>query len=224
MNWSGGKDSSLALFEALQNGMEISTLLTTISMPQKRITMHGVKEELLEQQAESIGIPLQKVYLDAADMESYNKIMQDALAKRIEAGDKKAIYGDIFLEDLREYREGQLQKIDLEAIFPLWKKDTAELAKRFVEVGFKAICVCIDLSALDASFCGREMDAQFFADLPTHVDPCGENGEFHSFVFDGPIFKTPVTVQPGEMVEKSYPDPTEKGGEKKFLFCELVGP
>lgn len=222
MNWSGGKDSSLALYELQKQGIEVSTLLTTISMPQKRITMHGVGEELLDNQVEGIGLPLQKVYLDAADMESYNRVMREAMDKRIVAGDCKAAFGDIFLKDLRKYREEQIRKAGLEAIFPLWQRDTAELAREFVEVGFKSICVCVDLSVLDASFCGREMDASFFADLPKVVDPCGENGEFHSFVYDGPIFNKPVKVDTGDKVEKSYPDPTNEGEEKKFLFCEII--
>jgi uncharacterized protein (TIGR00290 family) len=222
MNWSGGKDSSLALYELQKRGAKVSTLLTTISMPQKRITMHGVGEELLAKQAEAIGLPLQKVYLDAADMESYNRVMREAMDKRIEAGDRKAVFGDIFLEDLRKYREEQIRKAGLEADFPLWHRDTAELAREFVDVGFKSICVCIDLSVLDASFCGREMDASFFADLPKEVDPCGENGEFHSFVYDGPIFNKPVEVEKGKQIEKSYPDPTNEGQEKRFLFCDLI--
>ena len=205
-NWSGGKDSTLALYKVLQNQQfDIRYLLTTFNAEADRISMHGVRSELLHAQAESIGIPAKKVHLPtSSDMQAYEAVMSKAIHELQSEGISDCIFGDIFLEDLRKYREDKLKEVHISAHFPLWKLDTKELVKEFIDLGFKTIVVCVDSSKLDKSFAGRVIDHQFMADLPENVDPCGENGEFHTFVFDGPIFQTPIPFQMGEQVLKTY--------------------
>ncbi|MCW9708064.1 adenine nucleotide alpha hydrolase [Fodinibius salsisoli] len=205
-NWSGGKDSSLALYHALQGERYIVTgLLTSFNGANSRVSMHGTRKNLVEEQARNIGLELHPLMLpEQVGMEEYDAFMQQALEKHKKKGVRSYIFGDIFLEDLRAYREQQLQKVDMEAIFPLWQQSTEQLARQFIDVGFKAVVVSINGSKLDRSFVGREYDSQFLADLPAEVDPCGEYGEFHTFVYDGPIFDTPVSFQRGEVVAKTY--------------------
>lgn len=193
-NWSGGKDSSLALYKSLQsNEYEISYLLTTVSSGPKRIIQHGVREELLDLQADSIGIPLYKLFLpENPDMDTYNSLIKETLIKFKEKNIHTGIFGDIFLEDLRKYREEKLAEVNVKADFPIWKISSSDLIKEFINLGFKAVVVCVNENNLDKSFAGREIDTDFVNDLPADVDPCGENGEYHSFVYDGPIFKKPV--------------------------------
>jgi uncharacterized protein (TIGR00290 family) len=211
--WSGGKDSAMAL-RALQTGRDcrIIALLTTITEEYNRISMHGVRRTLLERQAESLGLPLHAVLIPPQCINAtYEERMKDALAKHYAQGVRRVAFGDIFLEDLRVYREKNLAQIGMQALFPIWKRDTRELAREFVRQGFRAMTVCVDPRVLDASFAGRELDASFFADLPNGVDPCGENGEFHTFVFDGPVFKTPIAFRIGEKVLRD-----------DFCFCDLL--
>ncbi len=212
MNWSGGKDSSLALYHILKNkNYSVEKLLTNINNEFSRISMHGVREELLEQQAEDIGIPLQKLVLDdRPSMIEYEKQMMGMINQLQEEGFTHSIFGDIFLEDLKKYRETQLAKASMNAVFPLWKRDTSKLIHEFIDLGFKAIIVCINEKYLDKSFCGRIIDESFIADLPENVDVCGENGEFHTFVFDGPIFKQPVAFTKGEIVYRKYAAPKQQ--------------
>jgi len=211
--WSGGKDSAMALHELhAARDCRISTLLTTITETYDRISMHGVRRALLERQAESIGLPLHPVMIPPQCINDiYEARMKEALEKHVARGVRSVAFGDIFLEDLRAYREENLARIGMNALFPIWKRDTRELAREFLRLRFRAIAVCVDPRFLDASFAGRELDASFFADLPPGVDPCGENGEFHTFVFDGPIFKTPVGVRVGERVMRDG-----------FCFCDLL--
>ena len=200
--WSGGKDSAMAL-HALQTvrNCRVSALLTTITEEYDRISMHGVRRALLERQAESLGLPLHAVLIPPQCINAtYEARMKEALAEHFARGVRHVAFGDIFLEDLRVYREKNLAQVGMQALFPIWKRDTHELAREFVRLGFRAITVCVDPRALEASFAGRELDASFFADLPPGVDPCGENGEFHTFVFDGPIFRTPIAFRVGEKV------------------------
>ncbi|ATL49758.1 ATP-binding protein [Chitinophaga caeni] len=206
LNWSGGKDASMALWKCQNSGeWEICSLLTTLSSDYQRVSMHGVREQLLDQQAASTGIPLVKAFLGAsASMEAYNSLMEHHLTRFKEAGIESAIFGDIFLEDLRLYRETQLSKVGIEGIFPLWKQESQHLMLDFIKAGFKAVAVCVNAKYLDASFAGREIDENWLADLPGGVDPCGENGEFHTFVYDGPIFKQPILFKPGKVVERFY--------------------
>lgn len=211
--WSGGKDSALALYELRENtNYRIVALLTTITRDYDRISMHGVRVELLEQQAKSLGLPLEKIYISKnASNEEYEKIMQETLMKYNNAGVKLVAFGDIFLEDLRKYREQQLSKIGMKGLFPIWQIDTKELAERFIDLGYKAIITCIDSEVLDKEFVGRLYNKDFLRDLPPNVDPCGENGEFHSFVFKGPIFQKTIEFTKGEIVLR----------EKRFYFCDL---
>lgn len=199
--FSGGKDSSYCLYKILQAGTyDVCYLLTTINGNLHRISMHGVREELLEAQAASIGIPLLKVYMYEASNAAYEKAMEEALLKAKAEGIKHVIFGDIFLEDLRTYRENNLAKVGMQAVFPLWKIDTKTLVTDFLSVGFKTITCCVNDAWLDETFVGKVIDESFIQSLPANVDACGENGEFHTFCFDGPIFKTPVHFTTGEKV------------------------
>jgi uncharacterized protein (TIGR00290 family) len=237
-NWSGGKDSSLCLYKMLQSKeYDISYLLTTISKQYNRISQHGVRTELLEQQTNSIGIPLYKLIMpEFPTMEAYNVMMKQTLAKFKNEDISVSIFGDIFLEDLRKYREEKLAEAGFTAVFPLWKMDTKKLVHEFIDLGFKAVIVCVDEKKLDKSFAGREIDESFLNDLPKDVDPCGENGEFHSFVYDGPIFKKHIEFTKGEIVYRTYNPPTQNEDNNDytcgaddakmpvtgFWYCDLV--
>ncbi|WP_265129360.1 Dph6-related ATP pyrophosphatase [Chryseobacterium oranimense] len=227
-NWSSGKDSALALYKIQQeNKTEITTLLTSINKEFQRISMHGVHVSLLEKQAESMGIPLIKMELPKEpSMEEYRDIMSKTMTDIQSLGITRSVFGDIFLEDLRQYREDQLKAIGMEAVFPLWKQNTTDLIHEFLNLGFKTIVTCVNETYLDKSFAGRIIDRDFINDLPENVDPCGENGEFHTFTFDGPIFKAPVPFEIGETVKKTYPKPKaspgEEDGEYVFWFCDLI--
>lgn len=226
MNWSGGKDSALCLHKALQlKQYNIQCLLTNVNASHNRISMHGVRRSLLEAQAASIGIPLQTIELpEQPTMQQYEEMMTKKLHELKSSGYSKAIFGDIFLEDLKNYREQKLKQLNIDCIFPLWKIDTTELIKEFLVSGFKAIVVCVNEKDLDKSFCGRIIDESFINDLPATVDVCGENGEFHSFVFDGPIFQQPIKFSKGEIVYKLYDAPKENDTLNKygFYFCDLL--
>lgn len=207
LSWSGGKDSALAL-HALRGDdrYEVVGLLTSVSEQYKRISHHGVREELLERQAESLGLPLDRLYLPssaggACSNETYEALMRDALQRYRDAGVSLVAHGDIFLEDLRAYRERNLARLGMRGVFPLWRRDTAELIRAFIDAGFRAYLSCV-ASELGAAFAGRAIDAALLDDLPTGVDPCGENGEFHSFVYHGPIFREPIDVVVGEVVRR----------------------
>ncbi|PIF47732.1 uncharacterized protein (TIGR00290 family) [Chryseobacterium sp. 52] len=227
-NWSSGKDSALALYKILQEDRyEVSTLLTSINKEFQRISMHGVHVSLLEKQAESLGLPLIKMELPKEpSMEEYRDIMTKTMSEIQASGITHSVFGDIFLEDLRKYREEQLKTIGMEAVFPLWKQNTSDLIHEFIHLGFKTIVTCVNETYLDKSFAGRIIDKDFIRDLPENVDPCGENGEFHTFTFDGPTFKEPVLFEIGETVKKTYPKPkadSEKEEEEYvFWFCDLI--
>jgi uncharacterized protein (TIGR00290 family) len=211
--WSGGKDSAMAL-HALRLAAEvrIAALLTTVTEEYDRISMHGVRRVLLERQAESIGLPLHPVLIPPQCVNAvYEERMKAALAEHFARGMRRVAFGDIFLEDLRAYREKNLAQVGMQGLFPIWKRDTRELAHEFVRLGFRAVTVCVDPRVLDASFAGREVNSAFFAALPSGADPCGENGEFHTFVFDGPIFKSPIGCRIGEKVMRDG-----------FCFCDLL--
>lgn len=212
--WSSGKDSARALHEVSQNDhYEVVSLLTTVTEGYERISMHGVRIALVEQQTESIGLPLEKVYIPkGSSNENYEAAMRKALLRYKEQGVTGVAFGDLFLEDLKVYREKKLAEVGMKAVFPLWKRDTTELARSFIEQGFRAVITCVDSQVFEGSFSGRFYDEQFLADLPPHVDPCGENGEFHSFVFDGPLFSSPVRFEKGEVVVR----------DNRFHFCELL--
>jgi len=211
--WSGGKDSAMALHALLQqDDVRIAALLTTVTEGYERISMHGVRRELLWRQAESIGLPLHEVLIPPQCVNPiYEARMEEALRKFWDEGVRRVAFGDIFLEDLRAYRERNLAKVGMTAIFPIWKRETRDLAREFCEQGFRAVTACVDGKALDRSFAGREFNEAFFRDLPESADPCGENGEFHTFVFDGPVFREPVRWTKGEVVERDG-----------FCFCDLI--
>ena len=231
-NWSGGKDSALALYHAQREGQFIQKLLTNINGQHRRISMHGVREELLDLQAKAIGLPLQKNILpEEPSMQEYEKAMKKTLAVLQEEEFTHAFFGDIFLEDLKEYREKQLATIGMTAVFPLWKRNTVELIHEFIDLGFKTILVCVKAELLPQEFAGRIIDKDFLKDLPKNVDPCGENGEFHSFVFDGPAFKNPIAICTGEKVFKEYKAPRNSNDNcftgqppthAGFWFCDLL--
>ena len=211
--WSGGKDSAMALHTLLQqNDVRVVALLTTVTEGYNRISMHGIRRELLERQAQSIGLPFHEVRIPPQCVNPiYEERMEQALRIHFDQGVRKVAFGDIFLEDLRAYREKNLARMDMTALFPIWKRDTRELVRFFHANKFRAIAACIDPKILDPSFAGRELDDSFFRDLPAKADPCGENGEFHTFVFDGPIFHSPIPVRTGEVVHRDG-----------FVFCDLI--
>jgi len=206
-SWSGGKDSALALYELLRDPRyEVAALLTTISEAYRRISHHGVREELVEMQATALGLPLHKVYLPSSAAgpcrnEQYEELMGRALAELRIQGLSAVAHGDIFLEDLRAYRERNLARIGLRGLFPIWHRDTTALVRDFVGLGFKAYLTCVE-GRLGAKFAGRSIDERFLQDLPAGIDPCGENGEYHSFVHEGPIFRRMVPVKLGVVVER----------------------
>jgi len=222
LNWSSGKDAALAFHILQQSGSyHIRHLLTTISREHGRIIMHGVREELLDRQAAAIGLPLQKVYLDTApDNSAYERSMEDALTVVKNEGITKAAFGDIFLEDLREYREVQLSRIGITGIFPLWKKNTRELVGTLEDAGIEAIIVCVNEQLVVRDFLGQRLTRELADRLPAGVDPCGENGEFHTFVTKAPYFRQAVAVKTGEVTRKLY----NEGGDNEaaFLFLDLL--
>ena len=219
-NWSSGKDSALALYKILQGEeFEIHCLLTSVNQQFQRISMHGVRVELLEQQANRIGLPLEIMQIpEMPTMEAYEAVMQTTLSKIKEQGVTHSIFGDIFLEDLRKYREDRLAEIGFEGVFPLWKVPTQDLIQEFIALGFKTIVVCVNERFLDKSFVGRVIDQAFINDLPENVDVCGENGEFHTFTFDGPIFSKPIDFEIGETVYRKYEKPENK--EETNTACD----
>jgi uncharacterized protein (TIGR00290 family) len=215
VSWSGGKDSAMALYEIRRAGdWEIQGLLTTITQDYDRVCMHGVRTALLEQQAAALELPLDKIYLDANEsQEGYEAKMRTYLARCRERGIQAVIFGDLFLQDVRQYRERNLAQAGMRAIFPLWGQETRALAERFLHAGFRAIITCVDLHALPPEFVGRRYDPALLADLPPEADPCGEYGEFHSFVYDGPLFRSPIPFQTGCTVVR----------ENRFAFLDLIG-
>ncbi len=211
--WSGGKDSAMALYEILNSpAYTVVALLTTLTDTYDRISMHGVRRSLLEKQVDAIGIPLHKIFISKQSSNTeYESKMEAACLYFKNQGVNTVAFGDIFLEDLREYREKNLAKLGMKGLFPIWKRDTTELIRSFIQRGFKAVLTCIDPKSLDSSFVGRSIDEGLIHDLPSRVDPCGENGEFHSFVYDGPIFHEEVKFSLGDKVLRD-----------SFWFCDLV--
>ena len=213
LSWSGGKDSALALYEIQRGNIyKVAALITTVTEDYDRISMHGVRRALLEQQAESLGLPLRKVLIPK---DSTNAIYESRMRALLEEGLREGIdtvaFGDIFLEDLKLYREKNLAQLGMKGLFPIWKRETVELSQTFIQLGFKAVLTCVDTAILPPSFAGRSYDQELLRDLPAQVDPCGENGEFHSFAFDGPIFKHPINHTVGEVVQRD-----------RFCFCDLL--
>jgi uncharacterized protein (TIGR00290 family) len=205
MSWSGGKDCALALHELRADPRyEVMGLMTSVSEEFRRVSHHGVREELLEAQAEAIGLPLTKIYLPSGKAtpctnEVYEEIMGRVMEDFRSRGVHAVGFGDLFLEDLRAWRENNLAKAGMTGIFPIWKRDTRQLAGQIIAMGFKAILSCVE-GKVGPGFAGRAYDERLLEELPAGIDPCGEYGEFHSFVYDGPCFGRPVAVDVGETV------------------------
>ena len=200
MFWSGGKDSSLALYIIQQSrpDLDVVYLVTTVNEEYQRISMHGVRQELLSLQAGLLGVPLFKMVVpNSASNQSYETALEQTFRKLKKEGISHIVYGDIFLEDLRSYRDAILQQHQLTGVYPLWKEDTAALVRKFLELGFRTITCCISTAWLSEDWVGRELSADFISELPSNVDPCGENGEFHTFCFDGPIFRKALRFKLG---------------------------
>jgi uncharacterized protein (TIGR00290 family) len=201
LSWSGGKDSMMSLHELKGSGEKVVGLLATFNEAFGRASMHGVRVELIRTQADSLGIPLYEVWLPyPCSNELYEERMGDAVRRFMEQGIRRFAFGDIFLEDVRAYRERQLGMVGAEALFPLWGRKPDEIARSFISLGFEAVVICVDGGKLDPTFLGRRFDAGFLEDLPEDVDPCGEKGEFHTFVWSGPGFRNPVAFSFGERV------------------------
>ncbi|HEY6228574.1 MAG TPA: ATP-binding protein [Verrucomicrobiae bacterium] len=213
IGWSGGKDSALALREILRGDQyEVAVLLTTCTEGFRRISMHGVRCSLLKTQAQELRLPLRKVFIAReCSNADYEARMHAALLEFKAAGISKVVFGDLFLEEIRAYRDRMLAEIGMTAIYPVWGRDTRELAEEFIALGFRATLVCVDPQKLAPSFAGRMFDRSLLRDLPATADPCGENGEFHTFVFDGPIFRNPVRIRPGPTVLR-----------QNFYFADLL--
>ncbi len=221
-NWSSGKDSSLALYEIKKDPtIHITQLVTTVNSHYNRVSMHGLRIALLEQQANAIGLPLDLIELpENPSMDEYNDLLSTKVNGYQKQGFEHCVFGDIFLEDLRAYREKQLKPFAITTSFPLWGRDTSFLIKTFVDLGFKAIVICINNQKLDHSFLGRVIDESFINDLPDAVDPCGEYGEFHTFCYDGPIFNEPIAFEKGEETYREYQlNDTETIG---YWFLDLI--
>lgn len=212
LSWSGGKDSALSLQALHQAHEPVMGLLTTVTEGYERVSMHGVRVSLLRQQAVALGLPLVEVRIpQACTNELYEERLAEALSSAQLEDCRRYAFGDLFLEDVRKYREERLAEWGKSGVWPLWGRDTRILAGEFLDAGFKGVVVCVDPSKLDGNFCGRELNKSFLADLPSGVDPCGEWGEFHTFVYDGPGFSSPLGILRGEIVER--------GG---FTFCDLL--
>lgn len=219
MSWSGGKDSSLALYYILQeNKYEVKYLLTNIYEPNKRVSMHGVPESLIDLQADSIDIPLKKMYIKESSHEEYNLKMKEILLQFKSEGINKVAFGDIFLEDLRQYREEKLAEVEINGVFPLWKIDTKTLAEKFINKGFKTHICSIDASKVPDNLLGIDFSQDFLDKLPKNVDCCGENGEFHSFCYDGPIFNERINFKINGTSEQKY---VHNQAQFKFLFSDI---
>ncbi len=204
LSWSSGKDSAHALYEVLKEGFyEVVGLVTTVTETFGRVSMHGVREEILDCQADRLDLPLHKIRIPSPCPNGlYEQKMESFLESMKHEGVSHAIFGDLFLEDIRKYREQNLAKVGIQGVFPLWLRNTTELAHQMIDDGFRAIISCVDPKKTPREFCGRRFDRAFLADLPPSIDPCGENGEFHSLVYAAPLFKRDIPVTIGETVER----------------------
>ncbi|MGA2365512.1 MAG: ATP-binding protein [Steroidobacteraceae bacterium] len=214
LSWSGGKDSCMAAYQLLANQKyEIASLLTTVTEGYDRISMHGVRRSLLEQQADSLGVPLHQIMIPKdCPNQIYEARMREALEHFKARGITKVAFGDLFLQEVKQYRDERLALAGMTGLYPIWMRDTGELVSTFIDLGFRAILCCVDTQAIDASFAGREIDQALLRDLPDSADPCGENGEYHSFVYAGPIFKRPIPCRAGERVLRTA----------RFNYCDIL--
>lgn len=222
LNWSSGKDAAFALYRATQSGLwDVQTLFSVVKKGCSKLAMHEISVELLKKQAEAIGIPLTILHLDVSDpTAAYKAAMQRQMEQFKAQGISASLFGDLYLEELRKNRQRNCNTAGIKAVFPLWNLPGKAMMEEFLRLGFKAIVTCIDHAALDDSFVGRIIDAEFLQDLPSNVDICGENGEYHSFVFDGPIFKHPVQVRVRRKYWQDYPNP-EGCAVSRYWYVEL---
>ncbi|MEW4488525.1 ATP-binding protein [Thalassoglobus sp. JC818] len=213
LSWSGGKDCALALDAIQQRGdYEVVSLLTTFTRDVERVSMHGVRRELIQEQARQLRLPLDEVWIDPqCDNARYEAAMQTALTDWREKDVSVVAFGDLFLQEIRDYRDRLVEQVGMTAIYPLWERDTSELAQEFIERGFRAVTCCVDTERLPEAFCGREIDRDFLKDLPDSIDPCGENGEFHSLLVDAPQMEASLAIEFGEF---HY--------DRQFLFREIT--
>jgi len=223
-NWSSGKDSALALYHLLQDERyTIEALVSTVNSHYNRVSMHGLRKELLLAQTEALNIKSRLIELpEQPSMAVYEQKMTAAVTELQTEGFTHCAFGDIFLEDLKEYREKQLNTFNITALFPLWKRDTKVLLNEFLDLGFKTIIVCANAAYFGADFVGKIIDKDFIDALPENVDPCGENGEFHTFCYDGPIFKNPIPFNIGEKVYREYDAPDNSNTKTGFWYCDLT--
>lgn len=212
LSWSGGKDSSLALYELLKEKRFVSYLLTTVTRDYGRVSMHGVREELLKEQAKKASLNLDIAYIPKnSSNEEYERVMSEKILKYLNEGIRNVAFGDIFLTDIREYRESRMSQVGMNCVFPIWGENTKELSRKFIKLGFKAVVCTVDPKKLGKNFAGKEYDEEFLSLLPPEIDPCGENGEFHTFVYDGPVFEAPIPIRRGEVVLR-----------ENFYFADLI--
>lgn len=213
-SWSGGKDSALALYKILgSRDYTVAALVTTVTGGYDRVSMHGVRRALLERQAESLGIGLELVTIPpGATNEEYELAIGNAFNRYRESGVDSVVFGDIYLRDVRDYRERQVRGLGFKCEFPVWGRDPVSMAREFIDMGFKAVVVCVDSTQLDGAFAGREFDHEFLSELPPSVDKCGENGEFHTFVYDGPVFERRVEFDAGAVTLR----------DGRFYYCDLL--
>jgi len=213
VSWSSGKDCAFALHQVKTEGQfEVVGLLTTLNQENDRVAMHGVRKELLEMQMDALGLPAEMVMLPMpCDNETYRQLIGDTVETLRDRGVQQVIFGDLFLEDIRQYREEQMQGSGLAPLFPLWLRDTGHLSREMVESGLRAVVTCVDQRALSADYVGRQYDHAFLDELPSGVDPCGENGEFHTLVTDGPMFSAAISIQIGEKVTRG-----------DFIFADVL--
>jgi uncharacterized protein (TIGR00290 family) len=221
LSWSSGKDSAWTLHEVRRSGsVEIAALLTTITEPFERVSMHGVRVSLLEAQAASVGLPLVKVPIPfPCTNEQYAACMSSAMERALSEGISSMIFGDLYLEDIRRYREENLRPLGIQALFPLWGMETKLLAEQMIDAGLHAIVTCLDPRKMPRELAGRPFDRNFLAALPPGVDPCAEHGEFHTVAIAGPMFSHPIPVAIGETVERDgfvFTDVTPKGSLPHF--------
>lgn len=225
LSWSSGKDAAYALLQLQKwDDFRVKKLFSTLDQEKERVSMHGIRESLLDAQANALGIPIRKVFLpENLSMSSYDRIIQKEYIKIKSEEVHTLAFGDILLDDLKTYREKQLKSLKMNAVFPIWKINTTDLAHKIIRSGIKAIVVTINRKVLDNSFLGRIFDLEFLADLPSNVDPCGENGEFHTFVYDAPNFRFPVEFLKGEVVKKQYHSGDKNTSwDTSFLFQDLI--
>ncbi|MCG8574918.1 MAG: adenine nucleotide alpha hydrolase [Flavobacteriales bacterium] len=225
-NWSTGKDSAMALKMLLDDDEHsVEHLIISVNQHYDRVSMHGLRRELMEKQIAALNIPFTTIELpQEPSMEEYSQKMAEVVNMLRNQGFTHSGFGDIFLEDLRQYREEQLAQYDIKAVFPLWGKDTKELVNDFIQSGFKATTVCVKAEFMGEEFVGRDLDEVFVKQLPAQVDPCGENGEFHTFCYDGPIFSNPIPFKRGENTYREYESPQKDAESIKigFWYCDLL--